>query len=55
MSISKTFTVTKEVTVSVQYILAATEPTTPSGFTRTPELNVDLGQLGILWGFLKIG
>jgi hypothetical protein len=58
--INKQFTQTKDVTTTVtttfdfKWIQATTEPTTPEGYTRCPELDINLGDLGKLWAFIKI-
>lgn len=53
--INKQFVATKTVNVTVtlnfKWIPAETEPTTPTGYTRTPELDINLGDLGKLWAY----
>jgi len=49
--IDKTVTATATVTVNLKWILSDTEPTAPEGYTRYPDLDIDLGQLGKLWAF----
>ena len=55
-TISKThiLTATKDVNVDYQFILAETEPTAPTGYTRIPELDVDLGLAGKIWAFAQV-
>ena len=55
--INKEITTTKTVTVtstySFKWIMATAEPATPEGYTRAPELDINLGDLGKLWAYLK--
>jgi hypothetical protein len=55
--ISKEITTAKTVTFaySFKWIQATTEPSAPEGYSRAPELDIDLGDLGKLWAFLKTG
>ncbi len=41
------------VTTDFKWISAETEPTAPTGYVRTPELDIDLGELGKLFAFVK--
>lgn len=52
--VSKTHTLTKDVTVNYQWVLATAEPTAPTGYTRLPEADVDLGEAGKLWAFVQV-
>ena len=52
-TITKTITFSKDVTTDFQWIRSETEPTTPAGFERASELDLDFGILGKYWGFDK--
>jgi hypothetical protein len=56
--INKEITTTKTVTVtstySFKWIQSTTEPAAPEGYERAPELDINLGDLGKLWAYLKI-
>jgi len=41
------------VTINIKWILSDAEPTVPTDYTRMPELDIALGQLGTLWAFVK--
>lgn len=47
-------TVSADVTTNLKWILAATEPTTPTGFARAPELDINLGIVGKFWAFIQV-
>jgi hypothetical protein len=53
--INKEITAAKTVTYtfSFKWIMATAEPTAPEGYTRAPELDINLGDLGKLWAYLK--
>jgi hypothetical protein len=57
--INKQITQTKDITTTItttfnfKWIQAATEPTTPEGYTRAPELDINLGDLGKLWAYIR--
>ena len=42
------------VTADVRWISGETEPSAPAGYTRAPELDIDLGLFGHWWAFLKV-
>lgn len=50
--------VTKQVGVTVttdfKWISGETEPETPEGYERAPEIDLDFCIMGKLWGFLKV-
>lgn len=54
--INKQFVVAKNVAITTDFkwIPAETEPTAPTGYARTPELDIDLGEIGKLWAYVKI-
>ena len=56
--INKEGTSTKTVTVtevySFKWIQSTTEPSAPEGYERAPELDINFGDLGTLWAFLKV-
>jgi hypothetical protein len=54
--INKQFVQSKNVIVTTDFkwITAETEPTTPTGYARTAELDIDLGEIGKLFAFVKI-
>lgn len=41
------------VTVDFKWIHAEAEPAAPEGYSRAPELDINLGDLGTLWAFTK--
>ena len=51
--INKTVTATVDVTIDVKWILATEEPTTPEGYERYPDLDINLGELGTLYAFRR--
>lgn len=53
VEIDKTITKSVDVTLDIKWILATTEPTAPSGYSRYSLLDIELGALGTLFAFLK--
>ncbi len=55
MEINKSISGQAQVTVTTNFkwISGKTEPEIPEGYTRAPEIDLDLGVLGKLWGFVK--
>jgi hypothetical protein len=53
--INKQFVQSKNVNITTDFkwIPAETEPTAPVGYVRTPELDIDLGEIGKLFAFVK--
>jgi hypothetical protein len=55
--INKEITTTKTVTVtstySFKWIPSTAEPPTPEGYERAPELDINLGDLGKLWAYIR--
>lgn len=53
--INKQFVQSKNVAITTDFkwIPAETEPTAPAGYVRTAELDIDLGELGKLFAFVK--
>jgi len=53
--INKQFVQSKNVAITTDFkwIPAETEPTAPAGYVRTPELDINLGELGLLFAFVK--
>lgn len=53
--INKQFIQTKNVAITTDFkwIPAEAEPTAPTGYVRTPELDINLGELGKLFAFVK--
>ena len=56
VEINKTVTksVTTYMTTNFKWISGETEPVTPVDYTRTSELDIDLGVMGKLWGFMRV-
>ena len=56
VEINKSASVAKEVVVTTDFkwISGETEPVTPVDYTRTSELDIDLGVMGKLWGFMRV-
>ncbi|MCJ7635663.1 hypothetical protein MUP77_25135 [Candidatus Bathyarchaeota archaeon] len=54
--INKQFVQTKNVAITTDFkwIPAETEPTAPAGYVRTTELDIDLGEIGKLFAYVKI-
>ena len=42
------------VTTNFKWVEGETEPESPVGYTRSPELDLDFGIMGKLWGFMKV-
>lgn len=55
VEINKQFVQSKTVVITTDFkwIPAETEPTAPTGYVRTPELDIDLGEVGKLFAFVK--
>jgi hypothetical protein len=53
--INKQFVQSKNVAITTDFkwIPAETEPTAPAGYVRTPELDINLGEIGKLWAYVK--
>ena len=53
-SITKGVQTTVSITTDFKWIGGETEPTTPEGYVRASELDLDFGIMGKLWGFVKV-
>jgi len=53
VEIDKTISIQVTVTANIKWIHAGTEPATPTGYSRTPNLDISLGDLGTLYAFKK--
>ncbi len=53
--VNKSITTSAQVNVTTDFkwIEGEIEPETPEGYTRVPELDLDFGIMGKLWGFIK--
>jgi hypothetical protein len=55
LSFEKTVTVTAKEAKQFKWILSQTEPATPEGYERFPDLDLDFGVLGKYWCFIRSG
>lgn len=53
-TITQTHSLQTDVAVDYQFILDITEPTIPTGYTRVPELDVDMGSAGTIYAYIRI-
>jgi hypothetical protein len=53
LSFEETITVTVTGSKTIKRFLGATEPTTPDGYERAPEYDLDCGVLGKYWAYVK--
>jgi len=53
LSFEETISVTVTGSKTIKRILSATEPTTPDGYDRAPEYDLDCGVLGKYWAYVK--
>jgi len=53
LSWEETITITLTGTKKILRIISTAEPTTPEGYTRAPEYDLDWGTMGTAWAFVK--
>jgi len=53
LSFEKSVTLTRTESIQFKWILSQTEPATPEGYERFPDLDLDFGVLGKYWCFIK--